>query len=343
MPFRSVARTENHDRFGLAVLIFHLMFMGRHPFFGRFLGAGDMPLERAIRELRFAFGPAASFKQMAPPPHSLPFSALPPDVAGLFERAFSDRSTTTGRPTAREWHQALSSLLKQLVVCQSDTSHKFPSGLASCPWCGIVAAGGPAFFIMFQSGVVEFVCTATDLDSLVAELQRLAVPAAPASVAVVSAQPPVAALLPQTAHAAQKKMMAAKVVTGGGGALAAVGLILLLALSAMVAGGVVVAFGITSVVFGWTWLWWLSSHSEYGKERRRRQLAFEQAQRLANQAEATAQGIAAGVHTLLQQAQGRGDGLRREYVGLRAAYEAELRSQAQDKQAAQRRGYFRAD
>ena len=32
--FRGVNRTSNHDRFGLAVLIFHLLFMGRHPFSG---------------------------------------------------------------------------------------------------------------------------------------------------------------------------------------------------------------------------------------------------------------------------------------------------------------------
>ena len=39
-------RTANHDNFGLAVLVFHLLFMGRHPFAGRFLGKGDMPIER---------------------------------------------------------------------------------------------------------------------------------------------------------------------------------------------------------------------------------------------------------------------------------------------------------
>ena len=53
---RTVTRTPNHDAFGLAVVIFQLLFLGRHPFSGTFLGRGDMPLERAIRELRFAYG-----------------------------------------------------------------------------------------------------------------------------------------------------------------------------------------------------------------------------------------------------------------------------------------------
>src|SRR5262249_49127246 len=47
-PFHGVVRTSNHDNFGLAVLIFHLLFMGRHPFAGRYLGRGDMPIETAI-------------------------------------------------------------------------------------------------------------------------------------------------------------------------------------------------------------------------------------------------------------------------------------------------------
>ena len=53
-------RTTNHDCFGLAVLIFHLLFLGRHPYAGRFLGIEDMPIERAIHEHRFAFGHKAA-------------------------------------------------------------------------------------------------------------------------------------------------------------------------------------------------------------------------------------------------------------------------------------------
>jgi DNA-binding helix-hairpin-helix protein with protein kinase domain len=49
--FSGLVRTPNHDRFGLAVLCFHLLFAGRHPHAGRFLGTGDMPIEKAIREI----------------------------------------------------------------------------------------------------------------------------------------------------------------------------------------------------------------------------------------------------------------------------------------------------
>ena len=57
--FRGLHRTENHDRFGLAVLIFHLLFQGRHPFAGVYAD-GEMPLERAIAESRFAYGAHAA-------------------------------------------------------------------------------------------------------------------------------------------------------------------------------------------------------------------------------------------------------------------------------------------
>ena len=43
VAFRDVERNEQHDCFGLAVVIFQLLFLGRHPFSGRFLGEGEMP------------------------------------------------------------------------------------------------------------------------------------------------------------------------------------------------------------------------------------------------------------------------------------------------------------
>src|SRR5262250_3136852 len=64
VAFRMVDRTQEHDYFGLAVVIFQLLFMGRHPFSGRFLGAEEMSLERAIKEFRFAYGADAETRQM---------------------------------------------------------------------------------------------------------------------------------------------------------------------------------------------------------------------------------------------------------------------------------------
>jgi DNA-binding helix-hairpin-helix protein with protein kinase domain len=41
-PLETVDRVPAHDAFGLAVILFQLLFMGRHPFAGRYNGPGDM-------------------------------------------------------------------------------------------------------------------------------------------------------------------------------------------------------------------------------------------------------------------------------------------------------------
>jgi DNA-binding helix-hairpin-helix protein with protein kinase domain len=37
--------------------------------------------------------------------------------------------------------------MRTIVQCRSDKSHKFPSALGGCPWCGIASQGGPLFFV----------------------------------------------------------------------------------------------------------------------------------------------------------------------------------------------------
>lgn len=55
--FRGVKRSANHDNFGLALLIFHLLFGGRHPFSGvpQKDAAGEA-LESDIKAFRYAYG-----------------------------------------------------------------------------------------------------------------------------------------------------------------------------------------------------------------------------------------------------------------------------------------------
>jgi DNA-binding helix-hairpin-helix protein with protein kinase domain/Tfp pilus assembly protein PilF len=142
LPFREVDRTQAHDCFGLAVVVFQLLFLGRHPFSGRFLGAGEMPLERAIKEARFAYGDGAESRQMQPPPGTLPFAALPATIAELFSRAF----LSTNRPEPREWVEPLESLAKSLRRCELHNGHHFSALLAACPWCEIELRAGVRLF-----------------------------------------------------------------------------------------------------------------------------------------------------------------------------------------------------
>lgn len=154
--FRGLRRTKNHDNFGLAVLIFHVLLMGRHPFSGVYSGSGDMPLEKAIEQFRYAFGRNAASKGMAPPPNSVTPALLPGAVANLFERAFTEQgSQSDGRPLAREWVTELDALKGKLRTCGQESVHKYFGGLTTCPWCTQEQRVGVYFFISLVSSTID--------------------------------------------------------------------------------------------------------------------------------------------------------------------------------------------
>jgi DNA-binding helix-hairpin-helix protein with protein kinase domain len=139
--FREVARTPNQDNFGLAVLLFHLLFMGRHPFAGKFLGQGEMPIEKAIAEQRFAFARDSQRTQMLPPPACITLAHVPQEIGDLFISAFGPDGAPSGRPDARQWISELDALASRLIICSNNKAHLFFNGLSSCPWCPIESAG----------------------------------------------------------------------------------------------------------------------------------------------------------------------------------------------------------
>ena len=139
--FSAVIRTPNHDNFGLAVLIFHLLFMGRHPFAGKFLGRGEMPIEKAIAEQRFAFATDVQRTQMLPPPTCITLAHVPQEIGDLFSSAFGPDGSRGGRPDGRQWTAALDTLSKHLIVCSANKTHVFFNSLSTCPWCAIESCG----------------------------------------------------------------------------------------------------------------------------------------------------------------------------------------------------------
>jgi DNA-binding helix-hairpin-helix protein with protein kinase domain len=161
--YKGIIRSTNHDNFGLAVIIFQMLFMARHPFFGRFLGAGEMPMERAISEYRFAYGSNAAAMQMQAPPASVGLDGVTRNMALLFEQAFSRQgSQPNGRPTAREWAVALGDLEGHLKKCSLNPAHQFVDTLAKCPWCDIEAATGVLLFTVTLVGSAHPGFTITD-------------------------------------------------------------------------------------------------------------------------------------------------------------------------------------
>src|SRR3984957_2627779 len=149
--FDRVVRTPNHDNFGLAVLAFQILFMGRHPFSGRYQGSGEMPLERAIGEYRFAYSSQSSATRMAPPPGAPVLTDFPSYIGQTFENAFG-RSGESKRSSATEWISLLGNLEKTLVECRADSSHQHVQG-KSCPWCRMEQSS-PGF-IAFNSNKIS--------------------------------------------------------------------------------------------------------------------------------------------------------------------------------------------
>jgi DNA-binding helix-hairpin-helix protein with protein kinase domain len=155
-------RTPNHDAFGLAVLIFQLLCLARHPYSGKWLGSGEPPaIEEAIRDYRYAYAADRSRTKIAPPPGSLPIEAIGTQIASLFERAFlPNGSNPGGRPTAAHWVSELDRLAKSLRQCSFNGGHHYLSTLPSCPWCALEGGSGvmlfPATFVTSHAGADGF-------------------------------------------------------------------------------------------------------------------------------------------------------------------------------------------
>lgn len=215
--FRGVRRTRNHDNFGLALLLFHILLMGRHPFSGVYAGQGDMPLEKSIAEFRYAFGRNAAGKGMRPPPNSMTPEMLPAAVAGLFERAFTEPGAhPEGRPHAKDWVVALDALKSQLFSCMHNPVHKYFAGLASCPWCAQEQGSGNSFFIALNTGAVGQ--SSFNVESLWAKILLIETPGPVPEIDLkglsIKAKPLLPALRSGKVLAMQKKHLAVGLVLG---------------------------------------------------------------------------------------------------------------------------------
>ncbi|WP_426399495.1 helix-hairpin-helix domain-containing protein [Ralstonia sp. R-29] len=159
--FASTQRTTNHDNFGLALLIFHLLFGGRHPFSGVPLRSDvGNQLEADIKAFRFAYSRTARARGFDAPPNALTLALVPDSVGSLFERAFTEPGAApNGRPTAGDWVQALDSLRASTKKCSASAMHLFPTAISTCPWCSLESKGVVYFIDVHayqQPGVAGF-------------------------------------------------------------------------------------------------------------------------------------------------------------------------------------------
>jgi DNA-binding helix-hairpin-helix protein with protein kinase domain len=268
--YRGLVRSANHDRFGLALLVFQLLFMGRHPYAGRFLGRGDVSLEQAIAEYRFAYGRSAPSMQMERPPHTLALSDVSGELSRLFERAFTRGSEIeNARPTATEWRCELDAARRQLRVCEKDGGHVYLTSREQCPWCVIASAGGPNHFRTALQPASVFAPDLARLAELWSRIQAVSLPTFDAQQITVPETTPVPSPLPETVpfHVFYGRLL---------GAIVLLGLILVLS---SVLWGPLAAFGGLLILVFFPWYLYHTLNSPLERERRGRQSALAQAAR----------------------------------------------------------------
>lgn len=147
VSFQNTDRTANHDAFGLAVLLFQLLYLGRHPYAGRYLGKGDMDIKTAISQRRFAYSSRRTETQMEPPPFVPALDDYGDEIHNAFELAFSRTAEIgKGRPSAADWVAVLDRLQSNLAVCAIDKSHHYHSSKSACPWCSLERSMGRSLF-----------------------------------------------------------------------------------------------------------------------------------------------------------------------------------------------------
>lgn len=167
-----VWRSRSSDHFALAVIIFELLFLGRHPFIAKPLaqeGAAEMPdAGTAIATRGYAYGrDRERFGWELPERWPTP-DLLPPYIQELFEAAFGD--DPLNRPDATVWHRALLQILvPRLTRCPADRRHVHP--VTVCPWCEYDRHGR---FFFDPSLDARINLAAVDLASLDALLAGLA-------------------------------------------------------------------------------------------------------------------------------------------------------------------------
>jgi DNA-binding helix-hairpin-helix protein with protein kinase domain len=149
--FEQTARLPEHDRFGLAVLIFQLLMDGNHPFRARWLGQGDPPpVEERIRNGHWPYHTWRSIP-IEPPPNAPRLDSLHPDLAALFRQAFVDGHTEPRRrPAPPEWEAAIRTAEDALVPCGH--GHFHPGHLKQCPDCQAEAVARARAQAMRQGG-----------------------------------------------------------------------------------------------------------------------------------------------------------------------------------------------
>jgi len=142
--FESVIRTSNTDTFSMAILLFQLLFLGRHPFAGKHNSSEDIDEEKAIKEQWFAYSLTNKHQKLLPPNDSLPLKTVSISLQDLFHQSFEQ---TESRPLPAKWVAALDDFQREMVHCTVSPLHNYPKSFENCPWCAFKEKRNILYFL----------------------------------------------------------------------------------------------------------------------------------------------------------------------------------------------------
>ena len=135
IEFSGVDRAVNHDLFSLSVMIYQLLFQGRHPFDGIYEPSrGGRELPQIDQKIRYGHFVHAASGQPIYKPHqesSLIWDSLPTLLQWLFRGGLKRKERTT---SARSWVKGIDQATQFAQRCQINELHYY-FGAKGCVWC----------------------------------------------------------------------------------------------------------------------------------------------------------------------------------------------------------------
>ncbi len=140
LELAEVLQDESHDCFGLAVLIYQLLF-GSHPYQGKWIGEGDPP--DPVEFMRLGLWPYGSQATVEATPGMIPLDIVHPDLQKCFLQTFNHgHGDPSQRVPVGEWGRVLKAAIDDLAVCSRESNHRFSQIRGNCYWCERIQHGG---------------------------------------------------------------------------------------------------------------------------------------------------------------------------------------------------------
>jgi len=192
--FERIDRTLEHDRFGLAVLVFKLLMDGHHPLNGALKNpSASIPSSENDWFIEHGVFPWVEDPRFNRPKNARRLEELDPRLRELFVRCFKNGHVAPSlRPSAKEWFDALNLAAKRLVPCDAGIHWRYPES-ASCHACKTgqppspraLAASGRGLSIQPPNAVYPGPSASSDAFNLTQVWSQIMAVASPGDVTIV--------------------------------------------------------------------------------------------------------------------------------------------------------------